>query len=167
MPVIGNSRKHYSELVKQTSKIEYEGAGNYHYARVSVGTIGGGADVDVDPVGTPVIWDDAQGLFVEYDGSITVATAAGQTSSLPDGSPVAFIVGPKEGKGLNEEDLTLTVAGTEATVIFRGEAICANKGITWNAGADAAEQAAFLLQIEKQGIAMIANSDVVDPTFVS
>ena len=42
MPVIGNSRKHYSELVKQTSKIEYEGAGNYHYARVSVGTIGGG-----------------------------------------------------------------------------------------------------------------------------
>lgn len=166
MPVIGNSRKQYSEFVKQTGHMETDGAGNFYFARTDVQSIGGGADETVEPIGIPVIWNNTDGQFEQYDGTITVAAALANDSVLPDGAVCGFIVGPAAGKGLNEEDVVLTAAGTEVTVLFRGDAFIVDKGITWHAGADAGEQALFLKQIEKQDIAVQVNADEVDPYFV-
>ncbi len=158
MPVIGTSRKHYSELVKHTGNMEVNGATNYYYARVD--TVG--ADDVVEPIGIPVIWNGA--AFEVYIAQDIDAVAT--DSTLPDGAPCAVIVGPKEGKGLNEADITLVAGGTEVTTLFRGEASIANEGMDWGT-ADANAQTAFKLQIEKQGIAVITAGDSVDPTYIS
>jgi len=142
------------------------------FARVTVKNAGGNAIVD--PVGLPVI-SDSLGAFVPYanGADITAVTA----STLPDESPVAVIVGPAHGAGMNTHDVTITAAGTEVTVMYR-DAVIKGDNIDWawldTAGvaatgvtaADATEQADFITQLEVQRVKNLTSAEVVDPSYV-
>jgi hypothetical protein len=160
MPVIESGRRHYSEVVKATSKIESEGAGNYHYARI---TVDAAADVSIDPVGYPVIWNDTDDAWNLFE-SQAVPT---EDTNLPNGAPVAVAVGPAQGKGVNKEDVLIDgTDGGVLTVLFRGEAIINPDEVQWHANTTAGQKASFILALEKQGIAMQASATDVTPAFV-
>lgn len=131
------------------------------------------ADVTVDPLGLPVISDSA-GAFVFYENGSDISAVT--ASTLPDGSPVAIVVGTAEGAGMHD-DLTVTAAGVEVTVMFRdGTAQFGN--IDWTVettagvaatGVTAAlttKQAEFTLQLEKQRVVELESATTVTPKFV-
>mgnify|MGYP003638981424 CR=1 FL=1 len=148
MPIVNEGLTQYSQIVKAASKIESEGAGNFHFARVNV--VGSVADIDI--MGLPVVFNGTN--FEPYAAQDIAAVVA---STLPNAAPVALVVGSKMGKGINKEKVTLTASAVEYTVIFRGEAIVANLPTAANA--------AFKVALEKQGIAIQAAAEVVAPTF--
>jgi hypothetical protein len=148
MPIVNEGLTQYSQIVKATSKIESEGAGDFHFARVTV--VGGVADIDI--MGLPVVFNGAN--FEPYAAQDLAAVNA---STLPNQSPVAIVVGSKMGKGINKEKVTLTGSPVEYTVIYRGTAIVANL--------PSAANAAFKVALEKQGVAVQAAAEVVNPTF--
>lgn len=147
MPYINEGLKQYSEVVKATSKIEYEGAGDYHFARVEVT----GSATDLDILGTAVVFNGT-----EFEPYVAQDLGAVATSTLPNGAPVAIVVGDKMGKGINKTKVTLSGTPVEYTVIFRGPAIVTG---TYNA--------AFSAALEAQGLAVQAAAESVAPTFVS
>lgn len=142
------------------------------YARVIVKNAGG--DVVVDPIGYPVISDNA-GAFKLYANTDDIAAVT--SSTLPDGSPVGIIVGGARGAGINQTDETITAAGTSMTVLFRDATAVfdsINYGLTDVDGviatgateADAGEKAAFALQLEKQRVKNLELAPAADPKFV-
>tara|TARA_R110002153_G_scaffold2993_4_gene14188 strand:- start:3113 stop:3559 length:447 start_codon:yes stop_codon:yes gene_type:complete len=148
MPIVNEGLTQYSQIVKATSKIESEGAGDFHFARVNV--VGSVADLDI--MGLAVVFNGTD--FEPYAAQNLGAIAA---STLPNEAPVAIVVGSKMGKGINKEKVALTASAVEYTVIYRGEAIVANLPVAANA--------AFKVALEKQGIAVQASAEVVTPTF--
>lgn len=159
MPLLETSRKQQSELIAALSKIGHEGAINYHYARVTVK----GTDL-IEPIGIPVIWNNTISAYEVYVAQ-DIAAVAG-TPSLPNGAPIALVVGAAEYVGSNKADVQLVVGGVELNVLFRGEGAVKEAGITWGAAA-APAQAAFRLQLEKQNLAVVANSTVAIPAFTA
>lgn len=156
MPTIANGRRHLSELIKAKAKFDNEGFVNYNYASVPVE-----GSSDVDPIGTPLVWVDANSAFEVY---VAQDIAAVVNSPLPDGSPICLSVGAKEGVGFNKTAITLSATAETMTAIFRGPAGYSEEGMDWG-GAGAPAQAAFKLQLEKQGVASVATAAIADPSF--
>lgn len=155
MPLLGTERKTYTDFVKGVSTFENEVAADYNFARVDC--IG---SADIEPMGIPMVWsaaDDAFEVFVDQ----TIPTT---DSALPNGSPVCFVVGQVEGRGVNKADVTLSATAQELTVLYRGGAVVSKDGIEWGTAA-APAQAAFLLQVEKQGIAVIESATAASPAY--
>jgi hypothetical protein len=155
MPILGTERKKYTEFVKGVSTFENEVGADYNFARVSV--IG---STVIEPLAIPLVWSDTDSAFEVYIAQ-TIPT---EDSSLPNGSPVCFVVGQKEGRGVNKVDITLSATEQDLTVLFRGQAIVAKDEIVWGA-ADAGAKAAFLLAVEKQDIGVIESATAADPRF--
>jgi hypothetical protein len=141
------------------------------YARVTLKNAGG--TIVVDPVGLPVMSDSA-GAFKLYDNGDDISAVT--ASTLPDGSPVAILVGSARGAGVHD-DLTVTAAGVEVTVMFRdGHAVFDNIdfGLLTTSGviatgltaANAGEQTAFKLQLEKQRVKNVEKAVAADPKLV-
>lgn len=141
------------------------------YARVTLKNAGG--DITIDPVGLPVMSDSA-GAFKLYDNGDVIASVT--ASTLPDGSPVAILAGTGRGAGVHD-DLVVTAAGVEVTVMFRdGTAVFENldyglldtSGViaTGLTAADAGEQTAFELQLEKQRVVKVVKAVAADPKLV-
>ncbi len=147
MPVVSTSRKLESELLAGVDTFAYENAVDFNFQTVAVGGTG-----KVDNIGVALIYVAGNSRFEPYvaQGDIAAAITAGG-SPLKDGSVVAVSVGNYQGKGFNDEDTDLAVAGSKMTVLYRGDAAILNEGVIWN-GADAAAQAAFLAQLEAQRI---------------
>lgn len=142
------------------------------YARVTVKAPGG--DVTVDPIGLPLIFDDTD-AFVLYENTSDIS-ALTNDSTLPDGSPVCIMAGPAAGAGVRQ-DVTITAAGVEMTVMFRdGTAVMDRmdyglldvNGVvaTGTTPALAAKQAEFKLQLEKQRVKDVAEAVAADPKLV-
>lgn len=160
MPVVATERKFLSDLIKGVSSYEDETKTNFHYASV---TVGGSATVDC--IGTPVVWVTANGRFEPYVAQ-TIATVAGTDSPLKGGAKVALLVGDYNGMGFNKADVDLSAGDATMTVLHRGDVTVVNEGIEWDAGSNAAVQAAFLAELEAQRITTIDNATVVTPSYL-
>ena len=156
---IAEGRKYLSEVLAGQGAFEHEQGIDYYFARV--GVVAGSA-TPVEPIGQVLVWNGTNfELYVDQDIS-AIAT----DSTLPDGAPVCVSVGAKEGLGFNKEDVTLDTAPVELTVVFRGPAGILSNGLEWDGGSGAPEQAAFSLQMEKQGVAVDTTADQVVPTYL-
>ena len=130
-----------------------------------------GASQVIDPIGLPVISDSA-GAFVFYKEASSIPAVT--TSTLPDGAPIGIIVGSKEGFGHNYDNVTVTAGGVYMTVMFREGVVIQDQidfAITTVTGTvDAApalstKQAAFKLQLEKQGIFLKDKATSISPSY--
>jgi hypothetical protein len=155
MPILGTERKTYTDFVKGVSTFENEVAADYNFARVGVK----GSTV-IQPLAIPLVWNNADSAFEVY----VAQTIPTDDSSLPNGSPVCFVVGQKEGRGVNKADVTLSGTAQDLTVLFRGQAVVSKDEIVWGA-ADTGAKAAFLMAVEKQDIAAIESADAADPRY--
>ena len=160
-------RKIYSNFVSDVA----EDLSSSSFARVTLKHAD--ADVTIDPLGIAVISDSA-GAFVFYENGSSIAGVT--ASTLPDGSPVAILVGNAEGAGIHA-DLTVTAAGVEVTVMYR-DATAQHGNIDWavltTAGTAATgvtaalttKQNEFKLQLEKQRVKNVGSATTVTPSFV-
>lgn len=105
---------------------------------------------DIEPMAYPVIWSSTDSAFVQYV-SQNISTVTG--SPLPDGSPIAFIVGDRRGFGFSMEDVTLSTTAVKMTALYRGSDVAVSYSkVQWNASTNAAQKAAFEKQMEIQGV---------------
>lgn len=171
--VIATGRRYLSDVLKGYTMFEDDAATNYCFATVDLELT---AALD-DVMGLPIIWNDADDVF-----NVFVAqdpTAVADVTTLPNGAPIAVVVGTKEGRGFNKEGLP--IGTSPVTVVFRGPASVVDTvdptagattldgpfgGIYWK-GSLAADRAAFNLQMEVQGVAVMNTTEKVDPNFVS
>lgn len=140
-------RKVYSEVLTSLSMEHEEQGLNLNFATVDVEA----SDVAIEPLGYPVIYSAAAANFIPYVAQ-DIADADATGSDLPAGGRVALVVGDARGVGFNTADVTLVAAGTPVTALFGGSAGILASGIDFDAGSNAAAQAAFLLQLEVQGL---------------
>lgn len=129
--------------------------------------------VSIDPIGQPVVWNGTAFEFYENTTDLGDITT---DSTLPDGAPVAVVVGSAMGVGINDHDITVDSGGVELYVVFRGPASVKTAHIDWDVldadgdasvtPADSGEQAAFIRQLEKQGVAEKLSAEVINPTYV-
>ncbi len=160
-------RKIYSNYVNEVANDRTSSS----FARVTL--LHPDANVTVDPIGLAVISNNA-GAFVFYENGSDIALVT--SSALPDGSPIGIVVGTAEGAGISP-NLTVTPAGVEVTVLFR-DATVISSNIDWTVqtvagtaatgvtAALAAKQAAFVTQLEKQGVKQLAKAAPAAPKFV-
>ncbi len=159
MPVLGTERKQESEVIAAFSKIGSEGAINYHFAAAQV--VGSSA---IEAMGIPVVWNSTNDnfeIFVAQDIS-----AITESSNLPNGAPVAVVVGTKEGRGINRADVTLSTTAQPLTVMYRGEGAVKAAGINFGS-ANATNIALFKTQLEKQGIAVVDAAATAAPNYIT
>jgi len=169
MPTLDTSRKMVSDYVGGFTDVH---GVQFSCARL---TVENATDAVFDPIGLPVIWNDSD-AFIFYTNT-TLISALTTDSNAPDGAAVGIVVGSRAGFGESVDDVTVGSGGIELTVMFRGPASVKTDQIDWAVtdvdGASSvtaaltAQKAAFLLQLEKQGIAGIVDATVVTPTFVS
>jgi len=157
MPVIDNSRKPLSEVVKGLGLFSNSSGTNYSYAIVDVK-----GSTTVDPIGTLVVWDDTD-AFEPYLAQVISTTGA---SVLPNGAKVAVTVGTTErGAGTNFGDVTLSSTATQMVVIYRHAEI--DKGGLDEGSITAPNLALFYSELEAQGVAVYDSATNVIPSYVT
>ena len=118
--------------------------------------------------GTEPTWVTVDGATL-VDGTATWLTrpafSGTASSGLPDNTTIAISVGTAEGVGFNVADVTLSATAVTLTALYRGPAGISNSGIVWDTF-PAGNQAEVLVQLEKQGLALVVDSTVVVPSFV-
>jgi hypothetical protein len=178
---LNTPRKYLSEVLSNFNDLHNV---EYHFARV---TVTSATAVNIDPIGQPVIWNGTSFVFFSDATDLAEATTAYEiddgaivpldiASDLPDGSPIGVVVGSAMGVGINDHDVTVDSTGVELTVLYRGTSSCKTAHIDWEVldadgdpsvtPADAAAQAAFIKQLEKQGVAEVNSAEVINPTYV-
>ncbi len=163
MPTVGTDNKYLSELVSGPVPFESSDHANFYTARVVVEAITGGGDLSLDPVGTPLVYDPVNTVFVPY---VAQDISAVTTSSLPDESPVCILIGPQEGAGLASENIAIAEDATATvTVLFRGPMAIKDDGMAWGA-ITSQNQIEFRAQLEKQEVRVKAATTAVTPSFV-
>lgn len=141
------SRKQLSQVVVQDSPLS---AGSYSYAAVTVGGTG-----EIDPIGTPVVFDDTAATFILYAG----AAIGDDPSTLPNpNAQVGVTVGTSQGIGFNEGAVDLADSPV-LWVAFR-DAVVAKGGLT------TAADAAFIGALESQGVSVIDSAVKAQPKLV-
>lgn len=155
MPTLHTSRKQLSQLLTAASE-------TFHNDDASFATVAVTGSGSAEPIGTPIVWNDTDKKWVKYAAATDID--ATKTSTLPNGAVVALTVGTQEGVGRNFEDLTLTAGGVNARVVFRGAEV-QNGGIEWGA-INSTNQAAFVLQLQKQGVNVVQNAANATQLFV-
>lgn len=157
MPTSFATRKYLTETITAMSKIGAEAGINFHYALVDVKGSG-----DIEPIGTPVVWDDTDAFEVYVDQDITALTT---NSTLPNASPIGVTVGTYEYIGSNEADVTLSATATKMWVLFRGEGGVKEEGIEWDAGSSAGDKTAFRVLLEKANLAVVTQQTLATPAY--
>lgn len=174
MPItLDTTNKMVSEIISNFHELHNS---EYCFARVNVTNA---ADVTIDPIGQPIFWDGLKFVFYTNTSDFAAAPPAGGSvdSTLPDGAKIAVVVGTKMGVGVVDEFPTVTSAGTELYVVYRGPAAVKTDKIDWavettsgtnavGAPALAAKQAEFIKHLEKQGIAKKASATPVNPSYI-
>ena len=168
---LDTERKRYSNYVVSTQRTVLN---NQCSKRVTVKAAG--TDAIVDPLGLPVIWDNTDS-FIPYENTSDISALTTEPAGL-GGAVVGIVVGSSEGEGHNLDDVTVTAAGVEMTVLFRDSTInggsidwawldvdgVAANGVT---AALAAKQLEFTNQLEKQRVNVVDKATVVDPNYVA
>lgn len=166
--VTQTTRKFYSDYVVETRPNTLD---NQCSKRATVKAPG--ADIVVDPVGFPVVFDGADS-YIPLENTTDIA---GTTApSISDGGLVGIVVGAATGEGHNEADVTITSAGVEMTILF-ADATIVEDAIVWGfedvdgtagdgvTAALAAKQAEFLTYLAAQRVFAKSKATVVDPTY--
>jgi len=163
MPDVGTDNKYLSELIAGPVPFVSSDHANFYTARVDI--YANGADLDLDPVGTPLVYDAAAGggNFVPYIAQdISLVT----TSSLPDESPVCLLIGPATGAGSASSNITVTDGSSlEVTVLFRGPIAVNQDGMDLT-GIAAGDVTEFVAQLEKQAVRVLPVTTTVAPQHV-
>lgn len=131
------------------------------FADVSTKVVDVKGTTTVSVIGTPVVWVAASSAFEPY----VAQTLTGLTSSLPDQSPIGFLVGTSTALGDNQGNVTLSSTATKLHVLFRGDASVVESGIAWDGASTSPQKAAFRVQAEKQGIKIVQAATFVSPSF--
>ncbi len=161
------TRKIFSNYVVETAQDRT----NSSYARVTLKNAGG--TVVIDPVGLPVMASAADAVKL-FDGGDDLALVT--ASPLPGGAKVGIVVGSARGAGVSD-DVTVTAAGVEVTVLFRDAHVVFDNidfGLKTTAGviatgltqASGPEQTAFRNELEKQSVKNVAKSPAAAPKLV-
>ncbi len=161
MPVNSTGRKYLTDFLKGVSTFHEDTATRFNFDTVDVG-----GTLTVDNIGVPMIWVNGNSqfeVFIAQDIATAIATGG---SPLKDGSVIGFTVGQAAGVGFNKADTDLSVADTQMTLLYRGDASVVNDGIEWGTAA-APAQALFLAQMEAQRVTTIDNAEVVTPAYTS
>lgn len=167
MPVLDTQRKYFSDVVKGVNTPDNSNAMQFNYEGITVTF-----PTTVDPIGIPVVWNDTNTAWEIYGDANAAEIAAAITansSTLPNKAPIAIVVGGPLGAGISPVDIDFT-AGEDVTALFRGanNAGVVRDGIDYSQSvASGANQTAFEEQLEKQGIMVIDNAQVVTPTYTS
>lgn len=168
---LDTERKRYSNYVVSTQRTVLN---NQCSKRVTVKAAG--TDAIVDPIGLPVVWDDTDS-FIPWENGSDLSLLTTEPDGL-GGALVGIIVGSSEGEGQNLDDITVTAAGVQMTVLFRDATIIGDNidwawldvdGVAANGvtAALTAKQLEFTNQLEKQRINVVDKATVVDPSYVS
>lgn len=163
MPVNSSGRKHLTELVVAEGSFSDDTATNFMYDTVTAGDAG---VLSIEPIGTPMIWDNGDSRFELYIAQVVATVKATGGSPLSGGSVLALSAGEKEGKGLNKADIDIGTADVPITVLYRGDAQILNSGIEWGA-TSAPNQALYLAELALQRIAVASEAQAVTPTYTS
>ena len=156
---ISESGKNFSDVISNSGKSKLDRNKNIQSAQI---TVTDASTVD-DIMGLAVVWDDANSTFVPYTGQVIATITAGNDSDLPDGSAVAIVTGGARGDGYDVKDVDLT-AGVAVRAYYRDcEAV--REGIEMGA-ATAAQQDAFVLELEKQSVSVASCADEVTPSYL-
>ncbi len=131
------------------------------YAKVNVRTTSG--SLVKSPFGIPVIWDNALTAFRPLANADTIPTT---TSTLPNGAPVAVVVGDATGVGNDRGDITLTTTSQPLTVVFRDHSVF-KEGVTYETAVLTATRDLFQLQLEKQDVVVRSKSPVITQSFTA
>lgn len=179
MPLNDSQRIYVSEVVKGVRNFDNTNGFKYELSTITLtnannANAGDITTASVEPIGVPVIYDSVNDQWVIYndnDADIAGAITA-DDSTLPNRAPIAIVVGNEFGFGFNPDNVTLDADGEDVTALYRGtgEVAVVRSGIQWTAGGvttSTANQDAFVEQLEKQGIAVLANATVVVPQFES
>jgi hypothetical protein len=133
-------------------------------------TVKHGSTISVDPLGIPVIVDGS-GYWKIFRATDDVTAVTG-TGGIGD-AKIGVIVGSSEGYGRNQELVSIGTGGTEVHVLFgvAGNAIVKSANFDWTAGgavttATNNEKAAFVKQLEIQGVRDQAVATTLSPTYV-
>lgn len=169
MTTISNSRKYLSTYVETFTDV---GNKEFSFAPVLVKNT---ATKVFDPIGMPVIWSNTDSAYVFYSNTTLISAVAG-TPLLPDASPVGVVVGSKMGVGINDVDVTVNSTGVSLYVMFRGPGAVKTDKIDWavtdTAGASSVtaalsgQQALFITQLEKQGLAAVSSATATVPVYL-
>ena len=157
MPVIDQSRKYLSEVVKGLGLFTNSAGTNYSYAVVDVkGTAA------VDPIGTLVVWDDTDAFEPYLAQDLSAVTA----SVLPNGAKVAVTVGTTQsGVGTDLGDVTLSATATKMVVVYRHAEL--DKGGFEEGSITAPNLAEFITELENQGVAVYDPATNVIPSYTT
>lgn len=158
MPVNSTGRKYLTDLVKGVDSFSEDSAVRFSYETVAVGGTG-----EVDNIGIPLVWVNANSRFEVY---VAQDISAVTGSPLPEGFPIAISVGDKFGVGRNRADTNLATSGQQMTVLYAGPAAITNEGIVWGS-ATSGDQDEFRDQLEKQRMRIVANATTVTPAYTS
>lgn len=160
MGIVSTSRRQISELLKVVTPFQHDYGINYSFGRVMAqGTL------TINPIGTVLIYNGTSSdweVFVAQDIA-TEQLKSQAANELPDNAILCVTVGTYEGVGKNVADVTLDGTDQEFTVLFRGPAAISSLEIDAN-GSVILDEA--YLQLEKQGIAIVASATAADPSFV-
>lgn len=168
---LDTERKRYSNYVVSTQRNVLN---NQCSKRVNVKAAG--TDTIVDPVGLPVVWDNVDS-FIPWENTSDLSLLTTEPAGL-GGAVVGIVVGSSEGEGCNLDDITVTAAGVELTVLFRDATVIgdtidwawldvdgvASNGVT---AALTAKQLEFTNQLEKQRVNVVDQAAVVDPSYAN
>lgn len=161
MPTVGSDSNYLSELVSGPMPFNgFDNAGGFHTAVVKMFSA---TEVEIDPVGTPVIWSAATdgGSFVPY---VAQDISAVTSSGLPNDAPIAIVIGPDEGAGMQTAPIVLEAGVAQnVMVVFRGPFAVKVAGMSFGASTEG-QITAFRTQLEKQDIKVKDAATVVDPT---
>jgi|26BtaG_2_1085354.scaffolds.fasta_scaffold01468_3 3-hydroxy-3-methylglutaryl CoA synthase len=163
MPVNDTGRKYFTDVVKGVNTFENTNAMQFNFASITPAI----AATTVQPMGIPLIYNGTAGAWqIAADTNIGEIGSTG--SGLPNDGSVAIIVGTAFGAGFNNRDVDL--ATEDVTVFFRGanNAGVVRDGIDYTgATISAPNQAIYEEALEKAGIMVIDNAEVVSPTYTS
>lgn len=163
MPVYAQERKYLSSLISGPIT-DYALVADYHYAVVTVEALSGGGDVTISPLGSPLIYSDANDVYIPFVAQDPTAVTEGGT---PDEAPVVLTVGMPSALGKNDADIVIAEGETaEVLAVFRGPLSIKQDGIEWSGSSSAGNKAAFVLQLQKQGISNVPSATDADPSFI-
>lgn len=121
MPLVNESRKHLTDLLKGFTKFQYDAPVNYHFATVNVKGSG-----DVENIGTILSWEESQDAFVVLTANVDRADSTAYV--------VGDVVKPLTQDGFEYVCVTAGTSGaSEPTFVAIEGAITKDNTVEWMA----------------------------------
>lgn len=158
--LVAQERKALSDVVAAVGEFESENGVSRYTTTVNVK----GTAANIEAIGFPVVWTDADSAFKPYVAQ-TISTVASTTSPLPNGGKVALLVGDNRGAGFNTADVAINATtDVKFTALYSGDAAIKVSGIKWGDAVDANHKA-FLAELAAQGVRVAKEASVISVSY--